>query len=872
MGFTYAKEPRENPQAPVASTSRPKPRLPDLPPIDLDDFEPSPPPRTNGKNKAGKKQADVIVLDDEDEDDDDEMEMEEVEPAWTSRPAAAEQRQSVEGENEEDEEQLAKLDVELASLDEQIKSLRQLRATLQSDRSDISNRIQARRKTAIASQPTKPKAPAKGAVDYTKSNFPWSSQLKTTMKQVWGHQTFRPSQEAAINASLAGAELCAILPTGGGKSLIYQLPAILAEKGTTIVISPLISLMDDQVYNLKAKGISAEQINASTTQEEVRALLKRMLGNEAKKGKGKAAKHFDEDEQDPPPKLVYVTPERLDKSKTFMSTLTKMYDSGLLVRFVIDEAHCISTMGHDYRTSYQALRRLKALFPSVPILCTTATAPASVIADMLKTLALPTKTSPGEAALPNTTVLFSSPLYRPNLIYQVLPKPSAAAAQVQAIIDYIEETHKGDTGIIYCLTRADCENVVRQLSTSSVRAAVYHAQLENDEKLRVQDQWRRKKIHVVVATNASFGLGIDKPDVRFVIHHSLAKSLSNFYQESGRAGRDGLQSDCVLFSRAADVSRISTLIYESYHSGGKEKLFEMVKMCEDLRTCRKILFARSFEATHSSSSAFAAEGGDEPCQHCDNCLRDPSTYESLDISHHAYRALRILSAAGKQSATLTLPQAADLVRGLGKGGFSTQTQGSKGKGKGSVDVNEVAGGKVTLDKDTCEAMLMRLLVDGYLVETFHGSEFSLTPLRRLLSSLTSLVRFAAAYSVIAYLQVSSRASRFTRISPEDVEAEGLLVELLMDVRVSGKGKGKGTKRKATAEPKKPKAAPAKKKTKVQEIELDDEEEEEEEEEGFFFEDDEGQEDDDVADAEEEEALLASGMTEEDGFEVYSRRD
>lgn len=153
----------------------------------------------------------------------------------------------------------------------------------------------------------------------------------------------------------------------------------------------------------------------------------------------------------------------------------------------------------------------------------------------------------------------------------------------------------------------------------------------------------------------------------------------------------------------------------------------MVKMCEDLRTCRKILFARSFEATHSSSSAFAAEGGDEPCQHCDNCLRDPSTYDSLDVSLHAYRALRILSAAGKQSATLTLPQAADLVRGLGKGGFSTQTQGSKGKGKGSVDVNEVAGGKVTLDKETCEAMLIRLLVDGYLVETFHGSELFRNP-------------------------------------------------------------------------------------------------------------------------------------------------
>lgn len=182
-----------------------------------------------------------------------------------------------------------------------------------------------------------------------------------------------------------------------------------------------------------------------------------------------------------------------------------MYDSALLARIVIDEAHCCSVEGHDYRPAYLALRRLKSLFPKCPILAATATAPASVVSDMLKILAMPKQTSPGEAALSNTTVLFTSPLYRSNLKYKIVPKPGAAAAQIQAIVDYIEAEHKNDLGIVYCLTRADCENVSKGINelSSTARSAVYHAQLDNDAKLRVQDRWRRKQIKVVVATNAS---------------------------------------------------------------------------------------------------------------------------------------------------------------------------------------------------------------------------------------------------------------------------------------------------------------------------------------------------------------------------------
>lgn len=222
-------------------------------------------------------------------------------------------------------------------------------------------------------------------------------------------------------------------------------------------LSRLISLMDDQVFNLRQKGIAAEQLHAAVTQEESRSIMKRMLGDSAQssKGKKKAKQSLSDDEGRDgnlrTPKLVYVTPERIEKSKTFVNTLQKMYDAGILTRFVIDEAHSISTLGHDYRTSYLALKRLKALFPTVPIIATTATAPASVVQDMLKVLALPRVTSTGEAAVPGTTVLFTAPLYRANLRYEVLPKPTSAVAQIKAIAEYIQNKHPDDVGIVYCL-------------------------------------------------------------------------------------------------------------------------------------------------------------------------------------------------------------------------------------------------------------------------------------------------------------------------------------------------------------------------------------------------------------------------------------
>lgn len=269
-------------------------------------------------------------------------------------------------------------------------------------------------------------------------------------------------------------DIVVVMPTGGGKSLIYQLPGLIT-KGTTVVVTPLLSLMDDQVYNLRAIGVSAEMLNGTTTQDEVRAIQHRLAGTKPK-DKVKAEQF---DNHNPGSiKLLYVTPEKVDQSKTFMNTLQQMYDGGLLARIVIDEAHCVSQLGHDYRPSYRQLGKFKSLFPNVPILALTATAPQQVIGDMTKSLGMSPALCSGSHATPDSTIWFTAPLYRPNLRYSFVTKPSSMPMHVQSMVEHITTRFPNQSGLVYCLSRSDTEavaNGINNFANGKVRAAIYHA-------------------------------------------------------------------------------------------------------------------------------------------------------------------------------------------------------------------------------------------------------------------------------------------------------------------------------------------------------------------------------------------------------------
>ncbi len=339
--------------------------------------------------------------------------------------------------------------------------------------------------------------------------------MKSTeiLEKYWGFSSFRGIQEDIVNASINGHDVLALLPTGGGKSICYQIPG-LAREGVCIVISPLIALMQDQVDNLKAKGIRAKAIISGMSKREIDITL-----DNAKFGS------LD---------FLYVSPERL-KSSLFITRLKQMH----VALFAIDEAHCISQWGHDFRPAYREIAKIREYHPSVPIIAVTATATKEVRKDIIEQLAL------------KKQKYFEGNFARNNISYELYSSQN----KLKDIVDICEK-FKGETGIIYCQTRRETKEIAKLLYNHKHAVAIYHGGLAGDRRKQIQNEWIQDKTKVIVATNA-FGMGIDKPDVRFVIHYQLPNSIEAYFQEAGRAGRDGKQSRTYAFHNPADLKQLS---------------------------------------------------------------------------------------------------------------------------------------------------------------------------------------------------------------------------------------------------------------------------------------------------------------------------
>lgn len=502
--------------------------------------------------------------------------------------------------------------------------------------------------------------------NWDKQKFEWSERLDIARNEIFHLENYRPDQLAVINASMAGHDCILIMPTGGGKSLTYQLPAVVSD-GITLVVSPLLSLMEDQLMALKRLGINAEMLSGTSDVDTKKRILKEMLD---------ASSDL---------KLLYVTPEKCSKSKQFMAKLQKMHQAGRFTRLAIDEVHCCSQWGHDFRPDYKFLGAMRAMFPDVPILGLTATSTAAVTKDIKDILRVP------------SALVFMSGFNRPNLHYSVRIKPENSTDVYEYLVHLVNGEFKRSSGIIYTTTVKEVETLYQELKSRGVKCGPYHAQMEASGRSRVHKMWTSGDIQVVIATIA-FGMGIDKPDVRFVIHNTISRSMENFYQESGRAGRDGISAKCIMLFRLADVFKQSTMVFQE--QTGLEKLYNMLSYCLNTDKCRRSIIAEHFLERWENVSC------NKMCDHCDS--DDGLCSSSLeDVTDYANAAVSILKAASPKEIRVT---AIKLVEALqGRGANNMKLAGWKGR---------------HLSKDKVEQIVGWLLVEGYLQEDMHYTPYS----------------------------------------------------------------------------------------------------------------------------------------------------
>ncbi|AVQ71471.1 ATP-dependent DNA helicase RecQ [Microcystis aeruginosa NIES-1211] len=395
--------------------------------------------------------------------------------------------------------------------------------------------------------------------------------LEKALKYHFGYDQFRPNQRQIIEAALNNQDLLVIMPTGGGKSLCFQLPALI-KKGVTVVVSPLIALMQDQVTALADNGIGATFLNSTLNAKQVRERESLIL-------QGKI-------------KLLYVAPERL-LSPSFLDFLAVIDNYLGLACLAVDEAHCVSDWGHDFRPEYRQIKQVRQRFPSVPILALTATATQQVREDIIQQLGL------------RDTSIHTASFNRPNLYYEVQPKTSKS---YQQLYQYIKG-QKG-SGIVYCISRKTVDKVAEQLQKDGIDALPYHAGMDDRERSENQTRFIRDDVQIMVATIA-FGMGINKPDVRFVVHYDLPRNLEGYYQESGRAGRDGEPAKCTLFFSFADARKIEYFINQKTEQNEQQKARQQLRQVLD--------YAEGTECRRSSVLGYFGESFAGNCGNCDNC-------------------------------------------------------------------------------------------------------------------------------------------------------------------------------------------------------------------------------------------------------------